>query len=315
MAMKSSKSKFSWGSAKTAGESFDNKRWHDNFDLFSIGKNARDKFVRLRFVGPIISLALHELYSKKKGIGFQLTCGKHDVFSDSRDNSKACPVEDNWDDIQGYKRWKKVYLTNAIVRRHQRDLEGVDPKHLDLLKSATDEQPRAKGDEKKSPVFVVPVPQTVVQQIQELAADEDDELGEPQDADNGFDIKVKFSKASNRYVCALGGKSPLTKVERRYRLYDVADVNFTDPEDIQKALELNGYYDGTYHFEDYNKPNPNREGTDVDSDDDDVEASGSLVDAGDLSDDDELNDDSLKTKKKTRRSLRARKRSRQSTEA
>lgn len=194
-------------------------------DLVKLYEFPDKKKVRLRLVGPMwINLWYWFTIRTKSGkkVSIPKLCLDYDAVTDTFIKDE-CPFR-----ASGQGRENKEILYNAIIRSQQEDMPRK-PKPPSEKESQRKTWMDYKGywrDGKNStawsPVEVVRISSSLLNEIQAAIALEDEDNIDIADPEKGWDIVVRYDKdqpPTSRFKVQLVKQTPLTKEEKKYLLW------------------------------------------------------------------------------------------------
>ena len=214
-------------------------------DLVPIHPWPEGDYDALRMVGPVFSV--EQIWfkiptrAKPNGQSIPKQCLDHDGETDKH-VTDICPYFKS-----GLGRPGKKYYVNVIVRSLQQDSRG---RPLDFPVSRTAIETRLgykaywgkKGDERKTPVRVLEVPDGQVEKLKSLrklnrgkTADGVATVFELSDPKMGCDINIMFDSTKKGAACydiQKGDRTPLTREERSYIIFP---LDLLKPDRLEEA--------------------------------------------------------------------------------
>jgi len=229
----------------------DRTRLDDGIDLFDFQEHKK-QFVQLRFVGPVKGAAYNFIKLKKKdgNIGAAMVLAQnYDPNTDSF-TDKKCPYTE-----KGFT-FRRYYFANAIIRELQEDEPRKKAPHTKKESKKITEDgfsffPKEKDSRSWTPVRVVRLPASLMQQLQalkDLNRVKSKKTGEVKNYDidhpkYGIDVNVLFDpdqKGGAMYNVQKAERTPITEDELEYLYYSLSGIkpNETLEEATQNATRL-----------------------------------------------------------------------------
>ena len=222
-----------WGSVR-APQGDSRVRPSDVWEMYKIPPKHRP----VRPIGPVAVMAEHwiEIEGKRGPVRIGVPCPNFDPETEAPTRDGGCPAC-----AAGY-RLTLRYFTNVIDRRAQRAMRGNVP-----MRRSKDDDPYLDASEQPAtPVKVLSIPVSVMRTIRELEEDLNVVDGKVYPVNHpkyGRDLLLRFKESaspSEMYSVSLSaGHTPLTKEERRYKIWDLSKIEevIGDPEDNRRRLE------------------------------------------------------------------------------
>lgn len=197
-------------------------------ELVQLAEFPHGKWVRIRLFGDTYPYGTHWVKTKKKDGGeatFPTPCLAFDGTTGRKDSTLDCP----WCDHTGKEiRFSTDYFVNGIMRGLKAPRDLTEP---------TDEEAESGLKQMDSdtwtPIRAVRMPSSLARSVKELkslnvheteSGSENFSVLHPK---FGCDILVKFNKdaaPAQRYTVQLSDKTPLTKAEKAYLIWDLSDL-------------------------------------------------------------------------------------------
>ena len=197
-------------------------------ELVQLAEFPHGKWVRIRLFGDTYPYGTHWVKTKKKDGGeatFPTPCLAFDGTTGRKDSTLDCP----WCDHTGKEiRFSTDYFVNGIMRGLKAPRDLTEP---------TDEEAESGLKQMDSdtwtPIRAVRMPSSLARAVKELkslnvheteSGSENFSVLHPK---FGCDILVKFNKdatPAQRYTVQLSDKTPLTKAEKAYLIWDLSDL-------------------------------------------------------------------------------------------
>ncbi len=210
--------------------------YYKKYDKF---KFPEMEFATIRLIGDAYPVKIHwvpTIDKNKKEISFPILCKKNN----SEDNKCLC--------CEAALKTQTVYLSNSIIRDIQENSKKGNKKPNKNQKF------RVPGDKWWSPVKVIQLPHGAASKIKNLKSlnkVKDKKTGkiikyDMNDIKNGMDINICFDKnqsGSGMYDIQKEERTPLSKEEKAYLLYDLGEVYECVPPDSEMLESLKRAYD------------------------------------------------------------------------
>jgi hypothetical protein len=206
------------------------QRWEERYDW---GQLKKKKYKQLRPVGPVSSVVKHWVpVIKKDGskTKFPVVCGSYNPETEQFEN-------DNCPQCRAEIEYSKHYFSNFIDRELQENMPLRGKK--DVIRAANNKKKkfREPGDESWSPVRVFKIPTSCAGQLKGIVGLNKHKINgkftpcELSDTEYGCDVFIKVDPdepAPTMYDVQKADHSPLTKIERMYKLYNILKETKTD---------------------------------------------------------------------------------------
>jgi hypothetical protein len=282
-------------------------------DFVELFQFPNQKWVRLRFVGPLVPYGGHWIDTKKKDGSrgaFWKQCLAFDADTESMDSTKECPWCDDDSEKEDAKGNAKRlvgtsndYYTNAIIRNYQDNEPEKKRKHTEEEKESGWKD---KNSDSWTPVRVIRLTRSLVRELKRLSSlnVHKDSTGEKKmfpisHKKYGVDVKIMYDKdektPAKKYTVQITETlKPLTEEEREYLLWKLEDL--IKPAKLDKARED---HEKWLERMELGSGKKKKKAKDEDDDDEDEDTPKKKKKAKDEDDDfDEDDEDTPKKKKK-----------------
>lgn len=206
------------------------QRWEERYDWGALKKK---KYKQLRPVGPVSSVVKHWVpVIKKDGskTKFPVVCGSYDPETEQfiNDDCPQCRAEIEY---------SKHYFSNFIDRELQENMPIKGKRDVIRVWKKKKKKFREPGDESWSPVRVFKIPISCAGQLKGIVGLNKHRINgkfipcELSDPEYGCDVFIKVDPdepAPTMYDVQKADHSPLTKIEKMYKLYDILKPTKTD---------------------------------------------------------------------------------------